>query len=221
MELLVHLEYLIIKPVANNIDFNKHIIIVNHNIDYLLITIEKIQLQMDLPLDLPNIYFKKGISFKQFLEYVYKIKQNIKILDNFIDNQDYLFVPLYITNKKLEIGLLLFNNHILQHLKTKSIPYNITQTFNLLSIINHKNNTSADMNDDLGDDLGDDLDFTIYERYNIIYGILEYINKKDNHLKISNELKKWLINIHNYLPKFKVFRKKKKIINSFQNRLNP
>lgn len=202
------LEYYVINPITNiPIDYKSKSITVNHNIDYIMVTIKKVkpstlglleQINLTKPPSRDTQY-----NSNDLLSYIEKIR---KQLDKQVKKQlleleydiNYYIVPLAIYTNKLILGIIVFS-------PVSIASNNILGCWNLLSSIS---SISSDCNCNYSSKTG----------FDILAGILNFSNTASNNKnQIPKELKRYFINAHNYLPKFKVIRKEKTITkNIFQ-----
>jgi len=191
------LEYYIINPLTKiPIDYKSKSITINHNIEYIMVTIKKV---VPMTLGLPEVTLLKPdarIAFsndKELLTYLERIKKQLdeKHLDENINiirkehlleyGSNYFIIPLAIYKNKVVLGVIILS-------PIAVISDNVIASWNLLSNI-ASNNSS------------------FLEEFDILAGILAFTENL-NH--IPKELKRYFINAHNYLPKLRVIRIKKK-----------
>ena len=202
----VILEYLNIKILTENLDWENKILTLDKQIEFIHITIKYYNNPKSnnttLPLLItqnPALIHNDIINYWDNLPNDYK-KQIIK---------NHFITPLCIIDDTIILGVVVFG--------VEWKKYKLVETFNLLSVINGAcGNVKGNVKGN--------------EKFNYILGIVNNpINKElleSKTLKVDNKIINWYYifqNISGYLPKLEIIYKKKQnaSINFFQNRLNP
>jgi len=237
----VILEYLTIRLITDNLDWDNKSIKVNNHTEYLIINIQRLEQKVEKTIKLPDLEIsnKSALSHNDIINYWANLetnfKNNLEIINNLTLNIDYYVVPYYILNDLLILGVIIFN-------KGSNINYNIVETFNYMSDIKPKQVVIDDkykisiLDGIVNCKINNNGVITLFskeilkDKYMKIKNIGKDIGKDIGIKNINNipELSiKWeyiFRNISNYLPKLEIIHKNNNknntITNFFQNRLN-
>jgi len=219
---------------------NKTIIEISSGIEYIPIIITRYVniLPNETIIDKTKNCFKKDLSYdhiknKYWIEKINNIpekdparKNILKWFENKTINQDYYLAVVYYSTTRLIIGIFILNIDLENmNIKYESLESFKQETCILLSSISSKQSSSS--------------------KYNMFLGILQYYKDLKNKINKTNETKNinvtknttlldkqlnkianitWkmiIMNSCNYIPKFELIIKEKKIKGFFQNHLNP
>lgn len=209
----VMLECLVINSLATQIDRQTKTITLGHNVNFIMVNVKKIKLE--LPNKLPAIQFP--FSHSQFLAYC-KSNKLIELITTqmpslSLNSRECILAPLLVTRGKMIIGCLVW--FLDDRKQNKKDDFLDSQNY-LSSITIGKCNPKIKLDKIKLDKIKEQN----IEVFNPLLGILAL---ETNLKKITAEMQKYIMNSHAYLPNFQVIRKAKPlaITNSFQNRLNP
>jgi hypothetical protein len=176
------LEYYIINPITN-IDYKTHSITIKHDVDYLMININRISPEPELveSKSIPRITNIKNIAHQKYLQnYIEKFKKILKLPSSLKYGINYFIVPLAILPSKIILGIILFAS-----LQDSIMKYSVLQSWDILTPISNDKNSKG---------------------FDILAGVLNGIMNS-----MSTLQKYYFINCHNYLPKFKIIKMEQKI----------
>jgi len=142
----VILEYLTIRLITDNLDWDNKTIKVNNHTEYLIINIQRLEQKVEKNIKLPDLEIsnKSALSHNDIITYWDNLetnfKNNLEIINNLTLNIDYYVVPYYILNDLLILGVVIFNkgSNSNSNRNSNSSNYNVVETFNYMSDIKPK-----------------------------------------------------------------------------------
>ena len=244
----VYLEYLIINPITQNIDYSTKTITLRHNIEYLLINIKKIKLEKtNKQTSKVSNKVSSNVSSKKATKLEEKTIINASLISELVlpglttMNINNVLLEEYYEKIKKQLEIL---STMIEHIDYILTPLLLTkERFQLgLLFLNETNLIESLTNKGLVYKTIINNNFLSYidkerKHYDMLLGILEYLLNEHSQNTITNIIIKiiskssieyeeyrtllyWLVNCHNYFPKLKII-KEEKITNFFRNRQDP